>query len=59
MKIRKLFHSPYENAWSKLQKLQKYVPAECKTSYHKSVHEGAEIAQVTAQMPAECGGFET
>jgi len=33
--------------------LQKYAPATCKTSYHKSMREGAGIAQVTAQTPAE------
>jgi hypothetical protein len=38
-----------------VEMLQKYVTAECKTSYYKSMQEGTEIAQVTAQTPAKYG----
>jgi hypothetical protein len=36
-----------------VEMLQKYAPATCNTSCHKSMQEGAEVAQVTAQTPAE------
>jgi hypothetical protein len=41
--------------YSLVEILQKYAPATCETSHHKSMQEGAGIAQVTAQTSTELG----